>query len=126
MRREVRLPGRGRFEVNGDRFSAALKRQVVARCALAAKFLQDRVMRNISRQGYGRPSRPGEFPRMQTAKLRKSLGIRPAPDGLGYRLYALAFYAPFLEYGPVRGRSFLRRTLAERRADIGRIIGRKG
>ena len=67
------------------------------------------VKRTASGNKYGlNPSKPGEYPKIVTADLRRSIGWKMiktmnVPQGI---VYTTSKYAPYLEMG---GRSFMRR-----------------
>jgi len=105
-----------------------------ARTSLAANFLRDKVVQNISRpvtKGTGPRggrvvtdrSKPGEFPKAETTLLMKSIFAETRSDGSGG---CDGYVGTVLNYGVIlelrRSRSFLVRTLNDQTETIKRIL----
>ena len=85
----------------------------------AGRFLVQKTRENIAVQGPPH-SLPGEFPRRITGELQEKTGYRLKRLRLGVELYNTAAYALWLEYQA--GRSFMRRTVSENRAEVRRLV----
>ena len=94
---------------------------------LAQQFLVDKVKKNISISTKSKgPSKPGEFPHLDTGKLRQSIVGAVDSDG-NVTVGSNVSYALELENGtPDKpARPFIKRTMAENAKKIEKIMTKK-
>ncbi len=103
-----------------------MRRQTIA----AAKHLQKSIVRNINVPVVHSGSQvirsmPGEYPRKESGALRKSIKINTVTNksGTTSRVGTDSPYASILEFD--LDRSFIRRTAAEERKTVERIMSKK-
>lgn len=111
---------RARIKWYGKTVRAEVRRKAAGRLNQAAEFLRGQIVRNISTstRQYG-PSAVGEFPHVDTGKLRQSIFATRATES-----DPSCIVGTNLVYGRVHEikRSFLRRTLYENLARLRRIV----
>lgn len=114
---------------NGDHIVAQVEAEMERRLDAAAFYLQARMKENLSTEGAGmdargrliygaNPSKPGEFPHVQTGRLRGSIAIERTQ--LKRRIGTNVVYGRPLELS--MDRAFASRTLAEEHDVIQRIL----
>jgi len=105
---------------HGEEFKRQLRTEMSKRLDMAGAYLRAEVVKNISlpTRTLG-PSLVGEYPHADTGKLRQSIFTqRTSPTTL--IVGSSLVYAKVHEY---KGRSFFRRTIFERAAQLAKILG---
>lgn len=122
------------IEWNGDAFAADLAKQLGDNLEKAAIFYKGKVKEAINRsqdkEGTGLntrgldPSQPGEPPKKLTGFLQRSIAHAMSSDRQQAFVGSNLDYSLYLEIGTVKmaARPFLRRTLAENKDTIAKII----
>jgi HK97 gp10 family phage protein len=104
---------------------AEIRREMVGRVTTATAVLHRETVKAVSRSGPPR-SKPGEPPRVDTARLRQSIQPSVVDEGsvIRGRVGTNVEYAPLLEYGTSKmaPRPFLRSTLAKQSAGLLAIL----
>ncbi len=121
----------GRVTVNwfGAKVAASVSRGMTARLAVAGSLLRDEIKVRISLpvvKVKGRVvlrSKPGEFPRLETGHLRRSI-FSIMEDDHTVAVGSPLDYALYLELGTSRmePRPYLARTLLDKQSDLERIL----
>lgn len=66
--------GEIRLELNFTKFNDNIRKEIVKRLKTTLELLKTRIQRNISKSNRaGGPSKPGEFPKANTGRLRNSI-----------------------------------------------------
>lgn len=94
-----------RVTVYPQKFVAAISEEFAKRTARAAEVVKEDLRNNLSTPGNGQPSKPGEFPRMQSGKMYrgvKTVVAKRSPYTV--RIVNRAAHNDFQEFGTAGGK----------------------
>lgn len=100
----VAIPKAGRVVSYAGRAGKAVRNELEKRIALARTEAKRRVRKNISTPGGpGSHSKPGEFPRKITGKMRDGVDTKLTRGKLGFGVFSSAKHANWIEFGTKGG-----------------------
>ena len=115
------------------KFHQGLKATIEERMAIAGSLVRDAAKINVSvpvrrdsRRRVIERSLPGEFPRIETGRLRTDIFMRSSstPTKITVQVGTSLNYGRILETSTRLNRSFLRRTVREMKSEILQIVGK--
>lgn len=94
----------GTIKWYGAEAQANVKKEMAFRMALAVEHVRSKVMRNVSLPSRQRRSKPGEYPRTDTGRLRNSIFGEVLDGGAKGIVGTNLKYALYLEFGVAGGK----------------------